>query len=317
MKKKSFEIKSAFDGLTLKGMIYEPDGECKGVVHILHGKSEYKERYEEFMQFLCENGYVAACHDHRGHGDSVEKDEDRGWFGDFSGEAVVADAVAVTKALKKQYPNVPTILYGHSMGSMIARCYMQEHDTLIDKAVISGTPNANPLVNTAIFLAKTMRVFCGQRHRSKMLDFLSTGKGNKNFPGEGAGAWLSSNRENIEEFYANPKGRYRFTCNGFENLFKLLKHTYTAKRYAVGNPDMPIHFISGDKDPVMGSVADWVRAVDFMKDLGYQNVSAKLYKDLRHEVHHEPTRQMVYNDVLAFLDGRMKIANVEEASEKE
>ena len=318
MKKKSFAIKSSFDGLTIKGMIYEPDGEYKGLVHILHGKSEYKERYEEFMQFLCKNGYVAACHDHRGHGDSVEKDEDRGWFHDFEGEAVVADAVAVTKALQKQYPSIPTVLYGHSMGSMIARCYIQKHDTLIDKVVLSGTPNANPLVGTAIFLAKTLRFFRGERHRSKTLDYLATGKGDKNFPNEGKGAWLSGNRENIAEFYSNPKGRILFTCNGFENLFKLLKNTYDTKRYAVENPEMPIHFISGDKDPVMGSVMDFTRAVEFMQDIGYENVTAKLYENLRHEIHNELTRQEVYDDILAFIDGSMQtITDEEDAEEKE
>lgn len=306
MEKKNFEIQSPFDGLALKGMIYEPDGEYKGLIHILHGKSEYKERYDEIMQFFSKNGYVVACHDHRGHGESLQKEEDRGWFGDFEGEAIVADAVAVTKALQEQYPNIPVILYGHSMGSMIARCYLQKNDKLVDKVVLSGTPNANSLVGTAIFLTKIIRCLRGAHHRSKFLDYCATGKGDKNFPNEGKGAWLSANRENIHEFYSNPKGRFVFTCNGFENLFKLLKNTYTAKRYAVVKPDLPIHFISGDRDPVMGNIMAWARAVEFMQDVGYQNVTAKLYKDMRHEVHNEPTRQVVYDDVLAFIDGRME-----------
>ena len=308
MEKKKFEIKSAYDGLTLKGVIFEPDKavEKKGLVHILHGKSEYKERYEDFMKFLCQNGYVVACHDHRGHGESIENDDGLGWFGDFDGEAIVNDAVAVTKALKKQYPDMPTVLFGHSMGSMIARCYIQKHDALIDKLVICGTPNKNPLVGVAILLAKCVRLFRGERHRSKMLDYLSTGKGDKNFPKEGRGAWLSSNRENIEAFFTNPKGNFVFTCNGFENLFKLLKNTYTARRYKVSNPDLPIHFISGEKDPVMGSIMDWSRAVDFMHDVGYLKITAALYDGLRHEILNEPSHQKVYDDVLAFIEDRLE-----------
>ena len=305
MTKKTFEIKSEYDGLTLKGIIYEPTTETKGLVHILHGKSEYKERYEEFMQFLCKNGYVVACHDHRGHGDSMENAEDIGWFRDFDGEAIVEDAVSVTKMLKDRYPDLPTVLFGHSMGSMIARCYIQKHDTLIDKLVVCGTPNKNPLVGVAILLAKCIRLFRGERHRSKMLDYLSTGKGDKNFPNEGKGAWLSSNRENIDEFYSNPKGTFVFTCNGFENLFKLLKNTYTPKRYEVNNIDLPIHFISGDKDPVMGNVMDWVRAMDFMTELGYRKVTGQLYEGLRHEILNELGREKVHEDVLAFIEGRM------------
>ena len=67
----NFQLKSTFDGLTIKGVIFQPDFdvEIKGLVHILFGKNEYKERYEDFMRFLCDNGYVVACHDHRGHGE--------------------------------------------------------------------------------------------------------------------------------------------------------------------------------------------------------------------------------------------------------
>ena len=94
-----------------------------------------------------------------------------------------------------------------------------------------------------------------------------------------------------------------------------MKNTYTAKRYAVANPTLPIHFISGDKDPVMGTLMDWVRAVDFMRDLGYENVTGKLYENLRHEVHHEPTRQTVYEDILSFIDGNTPMPSMPIAEE--
>jgi alpha-beta hydrolase superfamily lysophospholipase len=308
MEKKNFEMQSSFDNLTIKGVIFEPDEgvERKGLVHILYGKNEYYERYENFMQFLCDNGYVAVCHDHRGHGESIAKEEDRGWFGDSSGTAIVEDAVAVTKSMKEQYPNLPVTIFGHSMGSMVARCYLQENDDLINRAIICGTPNKNSLVNVAILLAKTIEKIRGDHYRSKFLDYASTGKGNKKFEKEGKSAWLSSNRENIEEFCANPKGNYIFTCNGFENLFRLLKHTYTAKRYKMKNPKLPIHFISGDEDPVMGTIMEWSRAVDFMHDLGYKNITAALYDGLRHEIVNEKNNQNVYEDILAFIEDRLE-----------
>ena len=59
---------------------------------------------------------------------------------------------------------------------------------------------------------------------------------------------LRTTLENIEEFYSNPYGRFRFTCNGFENLFRLMKNTYEKKLYKVKNPNLPIHFISGRSD---------------------------------------------------------------------
>ena len=301
MEIKNFTVESDYDKLMLHGTVYEPNGEKKGIVHILHGMSEYKERYLDFMQFLCENGYVAVCHDHRGHGDSVEKEADLGWFRDFHGKAIVDDAVKVTKYIQSQYPNLPVTLFGHSMGSMVVRCYVREHDDLIDKLIVCGTPVNNPLAGTAIFVEKCIRLFKGERHRSKMLAYLSTGKGNNNFPGEGKGAWLSQNRASIDAFYQNPKGRYGFTCNGFENLFNLMKRTYRKKGYLVKNKSLPVHFVSGSEDAVLGGEKNFNKCVEFFKQLGYTNVTSKLYAGLRHEILNEFGRETVFRDILSFL----------------
>ena len=187
------------------------------------------------------------------------------------------------------------------MGSMIARCYLQTHDDLVDKAIICGSPSKNPLVGVAIALVKTISLFRGARHRSKLLSYLSTGKGDKNFEGEGKGAWLSHNRESIESFYHSPKGKFRFTCNGFENLFKLMKHTYTSKRYAVKNPTLPVHFVSGSEDAVMADERKWLQTVEYLRKVGYERVSAKLYEGQRHEIFHDTKKDEVLFDLLAFL----------------
>ena len=301
MEIKNFTVVSNYDNLTLHGTVYEPNGEKKGIVHILHGMSEYRDRYFDFMGFLAENGYVAVCHDHRGHGDSVEKSEDLGWFHDFKGKAIVEDSVQVTKYIKAQYPDLPVTLFGHSMGSMIVRCYVQENDDLINKLIVCGTPANNPLAGIAIFMTKCIRFFRGERHRSKLLAYVSTGRGNNKFPSEGKGAWLSQNRANIDAFYQNPKGRHKFTCNGFENLFQLMKRTYNKKGYLVKNKNMPIRFISGSDDAVLGGEKKFSECVDFFKEIGYTNVTSKLYAGLRHEILNEINHQEVYDDFISFI----------------
>ncbi len=307
MKKELFSLKSDYDGLLLHGVVVEPTAQARGVVQITHGMCEYKERYEPFMDFLAQNGYIAVCYDQRGHGDSVESQEDLGWFRDFDGKAFVQDAVKVTTWIKERYPNLPITLFGHSMGSMIVRCYIQEHDDLIDKLIVCGSPSKNPLVGVAILLVKLVRLFKGERHRSNMLAYLSTGKGDELFPGEGKGAWLSKNYECTNAFYANPKGKHKFTCNGFENLFKLMKCTYTKKAYKVKNPNLPIYFVSGEDDAVKGSAGKWGQSLDFLyrvggKDNKYRKVTGKLYKGLRHEILNEPEAEIVYSDLLKFIE---------------
>lgn len=304
MEKREFTLQSEYDQLTLHGTVYEPNGEKKGIFQIEHGMCERRERYEEMLKFFCSYGYVAVCYDHRGHGDSVEKGEDRGWFKDKKAQAIVEDGVLVTKYIKSLYPDLPVILFGHSMGSMIVRCYLQEHDDLIDKLIVCGTPGKNGLAGMGVFLAKSIGFFKGEKHRSKFLSYLSTGKGNKNFPGEGPGCWLSRNRENIEAFYGDEKCNFIFTCNGFENLFKLMKRTYDKKRYEVKNPDLPIFFISGSDDAVLGGEKKFGEAVDFMRKAGYKNLSSELYKELRHEIFNDLGKEEVYADMLAFVQNR-------------
>ncbi len=303
MEIKNYVITSNFDNLPLHVVEYFPSCEPKGVMQILHGMCEFKERYASFMQHFCDKGYIVVCYDQRGHGDSVKESTDLGYFYDDSAKGIVEDGAQLTTYLKEQYPNLPITLFGHSMGSMVARCYLREHDNLVDKVIVCGSPSKNPLAGIAIGIAKGIGLFRGKHHRSKMLCYLSTGKGQKNFPGEAKGAWLSQNRENIEAFYSNPKGKFIFTCNGFVNLFKLMKYTYKKKGYHVQAPTLPIHFISGSDDPVLVSDLKWFQSIEFLRSVGYENVTGKLYKGLRHEVFHDIGKEEVLADILAFMDG--------------
>ncbi len=302
MKKKNFTLQSAYDNLPLAGVIFVPSETPKGIVQLVHGMAEHKGRYAEFMEFLATNGYVAVCHDHRGHGESMATEADKGWFGDYSGRAVVEDTVAVTKYIKEAYPNLPLTLLGHSMGSLIVRNYIQEHDDLCDKLIVCGSPSANPLAGTAIFLEKTIRLFCGARRRSKLLKYLSTGAGAKKFHADGKNGWLSRNKESVAAFDGDEKCGFIFTCNGYENLFKLLKGTYAKKRYEVKNPCLPIHFVAGGEDPVIVSDLKWLKAIEFLRARGYLEVTGRLYEGMRHEILNEIGRDEVYNDLLAFIE---------------
>ena len=141
MKIEKFTLNSLYDSLPLSCCAYLPEGEPKGIFQIVHGMCEYKERYDDFMRFLAENGLIAAAHDHRGHGKSVKEEADLGWFGDKKARAVVEDAVLVTRKLKERYPNLPVTLFGHSMGSMVVRCYIQNYDDEIDRLIVCGSPS--------------------------------------------------------------------------------------------------------------------------------------------------------------------------------
>ena len=300
MKIENFTLNSLYDSLPLSCCAYLPEGEPKGIFQIVHGMCEYKERYDDFMRFLAENGLIAAAHDHRGHGKSVKEEADLGWFGDKKARAVVEDAVLVTRKLKERYPNLPVTLFGHSMGSMVVRCYIQNYDDEIDRLIVCGSPSKNPFAAAGVAMAKSVALVKGERHRSNTLAQLSTGNGDKKFPGEGKGAWLTRNKSVVEAYNADPHCNFTFTCNGFENLFRLMQKTYDKNGYFVKKPMLPVFFVSGSDDPVLIDEDKWQKAQQLLRDVGYRNVSGKLYHQMRHEILNEIDKEDVYGDLLAF-----------------
>ena len=80
------------------------------------------------MEYLAEAGYVAAIHDCRGHGKSVKASADLGYMYGGGADALVEDAHQLTMELKKEWPEIPFVLFGHSMGSMVVRTYVKRYD---------------------------------------------------------------------------------------------------------------------------------------------------------------------------------------------
>ncbi len=302
MKLEKLQCFSPVDNLSINLVIAQPDeGEIKGIVQILHGMCDYVMRYLPMMEYFTARGYVVAGNDHRGHGESVWKQEDLGYFYEDTGTGIVRDAVSVTKFLQEKFPGIPVTLFGHSMGSLVARVYLQKNDRLVDKIILSGSPSRKPFSGIAIWLADLITLFKGERHRSKLLHSISVGTYDKRFAEEGKLAWLSVNKENVEKYKNDPYCSYTFTCNGFRNLFCLLDNTYK-RRYKMRNPDLPIFFMAGSNDPVIGSEHAWEAAQESLRKAGYNNVEGKLYMGARHEFFNEVSATRCYDDMLAFIE---------------
>ncbi len=295
-----FAFESAFDGQLLQAVCYLPK-KPKAILQLVHGMCEHMGRYEEMMTFFAENGYLVCGYDQRGHGDSATT-EDLGFFGDTTAKAIVEDAVQFTKLMKEKYPKLPVYLYGHSMGSMVVRCYLQKHDDQIDKLIVSGSPNRNLLAGVAVLLAKFTKTVKDSRHRSGFLKKLSLGGSEKAFPAEGKCGWLTRDKEVVAKYEADEKCNFTFTVNGFENLFRLLKNTYDEELYEPKNLDLPIRFIAGSEDPIIGDEDKWLGGHAFLREVGYTSVSGKLYHGMRHEPHNEIGKEEVFADLLAFLE---------------
>ncbi|MBO4921864.1 MAG: alpha/beta fold hydrolase [Lachnospiraceae bacterium] len=305
-----YEHISGSDGLALSVLRIEPDlsRPIKGIVQLVHGMSEYKERYVDFMKYLAENGYITVIHDHRGHGESIKEKDDLGYLYEGGYEALIEDIHEITLETKEYVKEElglndrPYILLGHSMGSLAVRCYIKKYDDEIDKLCVLGCPSEQKGAKAGLKLIEAMIKAKGGKSLSKTADYLvMDSRLGKRFKAEGKGMWLNSDPDKVAQYIADPGCGFRFTLNGYENLIKLTLYTYEQGGYALNNPDLKIKFFSGKDDPCAISYKDLRNAMLLLKHSGYQNVSGKMYKGMRHEILNEPEHERVYKDILDFI----------------
>ena len=300
MHTESFFLQSDFDGtrIAVTTVCHESPRFC---FQITHGMAEHRMRYIPFMEYIASLGGACIVSDMRGHGETSAV-EDYGFFGADGVEATLSDLHQIGGVLREKYPELPMILFGHSMGSLVARSYAAEHDEHLSALILSGEASDNPAVGAGLLLTRILALFRGERYRSPLVESMSTGAYDKAFPAGEKFQWLSVNEENRKKYTEDPGCGFPFTLNGYETLFSFLKRTYSPKYYNVRNKNMPILFLSGEDDPVMGGKKAFFRAVRFLEDMGYRNVRAKLYPGMRHEILMETERNAVYGDVGGFLE---------------
>ena len=133
MRKEEFTVPSSDGKSSLHALRWVPDGEVRMILQISHGMVEYVDRYDWFASKCAAQGIL-------GHGKTAALKEDLGYFADENGAALVLKDLHRTFIhMKGQYPNVPYVLMGHSMGSFFARRYLTLYGKELDGAIIMGT----------------------------------------------------------------------------------------------------------------------------------------------------------------------------------
>lgn len=289
------------DGLDISVMTVTPEGKPKAVLQIAHGMCGCKERYEPFMEFMAENGVACIANDHRGHGDSVWAEEDLGYMYDDGCKALIEDMREVTWIAQEQFPGCPVYLLGHSMGSLAARAYLKEDDSELSGALICGSPAYSPMAGFGRRLTGLLSRLGLGRMRLKMLQKLISSDLNHGFRAEGNQAWTCSDPAVRDSFASDRKTNFRFTVNGTHCLLGLMQMAYDHEDRTVGNPELPILFLSGEDDPCMGGPSGLDKAVCAMREAGYRNVGIKTYPAMRHEILNEIGKERVWQDILNFI----------------
>lgn len=298
---KLLEVKSTDNIHTLKGKIFIPDGEIKGVFHLVHGMTEYIDRYDHFFSFLADNGFVAFGYDHLGHGKTAENDNELGFISHKDGwKYLVNDVVTFTKAVKKLHPNIPVILMGHSMGSFIARLVAENYKEEYDKFIFCGTSGPNPASLPGIMLVKIIKALKGEKHKSNLINNMAFGSYNKKFDGDTPYEWLTNDREVINKYKSDKYCTFRFTVSAMGDLMNLLSKSNRSTWFKAVDNNKPIYLIAGDSDPV-GNYGKGVTAVYNKLIKNGKKAEIKLYENCRHEIHNDLCKDEMFGDILKFI----------------
>lgn len=290
------------DGHEIFLRLYKPTQRAIGNVHILHGMAEHSGRYDEFASLLCEKGYFVTIHDHRGHGKTAELQGIQGHIANENGfERLVQDAFEIMQY--HQHESLPTILFGHSMGSFIARRLMQQQSEMIDLCILCGTSSTTIQHTIGNQLAKMLARIQGKDVKSKQMDRLSFGTFNNHIQHPTTPFdWLTSDAKEVEKYRMDPYCGFIPTHQFFVDLTDGLLMIDSKKENKQIRKDLPILLISGTEDPVGNYGKGVYEVAKRFRMVGINDVTVYLFEQMRHELLNERNKEHVYNVILRWLD---------------
>ena len=292
---------------TIRALLWRAEGgdAPRGIVQIVHGMSEHVERYAPFAKFLVGHGFVVCANDHVGHGKSAACPNDLGHLPAKGGaDVLVADVHALRTMVASRYSaGVPYVIFGHSMGSFVARKYITCHAEGLAAAILCGTGQQPPALSSAgNALAKVLAKAKGERYKSELLHALADGAYSKAVPDARTDFdWLSCDPSQVDAYIADPECGQMFTAGGYATLTALTGEVARAKSAAKVPKGLPLLFIAGGQDPVGDCGRGVQKAVAEYRAAGVETVDMRLYPGMRHEILNEPGRDQVMGDVVAWL----------------
>lgn len=238
-------------------------------VLIVHGIGEHSGRYSHVAERLNSHGLWAFSYDHRGHGhshgDRAHVDEWADYVDDAEDRL---SAVAVETKL-------PTVVYGHSMGGLIALDFVLNRPQVKPSALVVTNP---ALGSNAPGWKKVMA-----RVLAKLF-------GSVKLPTGIDGEQLSRDPAVGEAYFADPLVTTKASLKWGAEILDAMDRV----NRAVDRLDVPTFLGVGAQDtvvPPQSSVA-----------LGNNpHVERRLYPKLRHELHNEPEGLQVVDDISAWV----------------
>ncbi|WP_116450413.1 alpha/beta fold hydrolase [Blastococcus litoris] len=292
------------DGSRVRYRHWQPGGDVRGTVQVVHGASEHSGRYSRLAGALTDRGIAVYAMDLRGHGRTAES-TGIGRFGGLGVDAVLDDVEALHLVMDERHPGVPRVLLGHSMGSIIALAAAERNGTDLAGLALSGPIGVAPhLADSVTALEEAVAAGAGDH----ALDAL--GAFNESFePARTRYDWLSRDPAEVDAYIADPLSgdEMPLTAAYAAGVFALAVRAATPEAVATLPAGLPVLLLSGQLDPVGGADAVQVTALAQLFTERGLPVEQHVYPEARHEVFNETNRDEVVADLLAWLDQRLAV----------
>jgi|SRR6056297_369629 len=301
---------AANDGKELFTRRWNPEGEPKAVLLIVHGMGEHSARYSEFARFLTDNDYAVFSYDHRGHGFTTPGKGQKGIVHARDAYQQMADdIVTMQKTIRKIHPDLPFFYFAHSMGSFLTMRSLQTSSTMPspDGIIYSGTSGAvSPLLPLGIFFSSLLRKIFGDEYKSELLRNMIFGPYNKAFkPTRTRHDWISRDKEAIDRYVADPNCGFTPSVSFLNEFFKGLRRTQRHQPFS-GPHTYPVFIIAGSEDPISKPHDGISKLIKKLKSSGIESLDRKIYKGGRHEMLSELNKKDVMTDIHHWLDETME-----------
>ncbi|RLL46601.1 alpha/beta hydrolase [Oceanobacillus piezotolerans] len=303
--KDTFWLKTTDDTEIYVKRWFNPNQRPKAIVQLAHGMVEHIERYDIFSSNLLEQGIFVYGNDHRGHGQTGLRYDSLGYFASEDGFLkVVDDLFLITSYIKKDYPDTPIFLLGHSMGSFLARIYVQRYSKEIAGVILTGT-GYTPLFLTTLGI--TLARALSQREESALMNHLVFGNYNKriNNPKK-THDWLTRDENVVQKFITDPLCGFTPSASYFHDLLTGIQLMQDNQRNSMIRTDLPMLFVSGTEDPVGNYGKGVWKTMNLYHQLGIDDIMVYFYEEARHEVLNEVNKEEVFDSIYQWIISKLK-----------